>query len=193
MLILTNLCSLLTHSNLNFSILHIPTTKGVVIAYKAEGSAETEPGESYDPDAAVADGGDDDENEEKPRFRNARRTPALYKVKYDAPSSFVAGTNAEEEAPPPIYMEDLTLAELEPALAAARKRLTSSIPQSQLQICGRQVVSYHATLDRRGDEALAMMISGLDDEGRDVDKLEGEFAHAIGKRFCVCVCACLHW
>ena len=193
MLILTNLCSLLTHSNLNFSILHIPTTKGVVIAYKAEGSPETEPGESYDPDATVADGGDDDDDEDKPRFRNARRTPALYKVKYDAPSSFVAGTNAEEEAPPPIYMEDLTLAELEPALAAARKRLTSSIPQSQLQICGKQVVNYHATLDRRGDEALAMMISGLDDEGRDVDKLEGEFAHAIGKRFCVCACACLHW
>ena len=148
-----------------------------MIAYKAEGSPETEPGESYDPDATMADGGggDDDEetDEEKPRFRNARRTPALYKVKYDAPSAFVAGSD-DDEAPPPTYMEDLTLAELEPALSAARKRLTSSIPQSQLQVCGRQVVSYHATLDRRGDEALAMMISGLDDEGRDVDKLEGE-------------------
>ena len=146
-----------------------------MIAYKAEGSPETEPGESYDPDAPMADG-DDEEHEEKPRFRNARRTPALYKVKYDAPSSFVAGNNNDDdgEAPPPTYMEDLTLSEVEPALAAARKRLTSSIPQSQLQICGKQVVSYHATLDRRGDEALAMMISGLDDEGRDVDKLEGE-------------------
>ena len=168
-----------------------------MIAYKAEGSPETEPGESYDPEAPTADTGDDDETdeEEKPRFRNARRTPALYKVKYDAPSSFVAGDN-EEETPPPIYMEDLTLSELEPALAAARKRLTSSIPQSQLQICGKQVVSYHATLDRRGDEALAMMISGLDDEGRDVDKLEGEFVCSLmllGEEWksCLCLFACI--
>ena len=151
-----------------------------MIAYKAEGCPDTEPGASYDPDnAAVADNadGDGDEDKEKPRFRNARRTPALYKIKYDAPSSFVAGTNNDEDddqTPPPTYLEDLTLSELEPALAAARKRLTSSIPVRDLQSCGKQVVAYRATLDKRGEEALDMMISGLDDEGRDVDKLEGE-------------------
>ena len=150
--------------------------QGVVIAYKAEGCPDTEPGASYDPDATVADNGDEDDDE-KPRFRNARRTPALYKIKYDAPSSFVAGAANDEDndqSPPPTYLEDLTLTELEPALAAARKRLTSSIPVRDLQSCGKQVVAYRATLDKRGEEALDMMISGLDDEGRDVDKLEGE-------------------
>ena len=156
--------------------------QGVVIAYKAEGCPDTEPGASYDPDATVADNGDEDDDE-KPRFRNARRTPALYKIKYDAPSSFVAGAANDEDndqSPPPTYLEDLTLTELEPALAAARKRLTSSIPVRDLQSCGKQVVAYRATLDKRGEEALDMMISGLDDEGRDVDKLEGEL------RFVVC-------
>ena len=71
-----------------------------MIAYKPEGSPATEPGEAYDPDAPIPDANDDEEDEdetedetetyEKPRFRNARRTPALYKVRYDAPSSFVA-------------------------------------------------------------------------------------------------------
>ena len=155
-----------------------------MIAYKPEGSPATEPGEAYDPDAPIPDANDDEEDEdetddetetyEKPRFRNARRTPALYKVRYDAPSSFVAaGAAGDNDESPPAYVEDLTLAELEPALVAAKKRLTSSIPQNQLQICGRQVVSHRATLDRRAEEALEMMISGLDEEGRDVDSLEG--------------------
>ena len=150
-----------------------------MIAYKAEGCPDTEPGASYDPDASITNDEDEDEDKEKPRFRNARRTPALYKVKYDAPSTFVAGADEDQEAPP-TYLEDLTLTELEPALAAARKRLTSSIPVRDLQSCGKQVVAYRATLDKRGEEALDMMISGLDDEGRDVDKLEGEL------RFVVC-------
>ena len=201
---------------------HRPTVdvslgEGTVVAYKlagGDGGIVTEPGQDYDPDNVTTSKEDETEEGEqqtdgKPRFRNAARTPALYKIIYDLPDGDAADDDDSSTAPtPPPYTEDLTLTELEPALSAATKRLTSSVPQSQLQICAREVVTYYNALAVRGDEALEMMISGLDGEGMDVDKLEGTlplplrcvtdwlFWYCLVLFYqvaCVLICCCVHF